>query len=138
MGGGWWWWYDLNHQNKSHSNLSFSFEFEFDVEFPFEFEWTLPISIPENIRALLGPHPVGSFEVWTPREFLADLMTFMMYHRGELSVLVHPLGKTEVRDHSSDAMWLGPSFPLDISSLSPTGGDPPQYPELGLGYSNHN
>ena len=83
-----------------------------------------------------GPHPVGSFEVWTPREFLADMMTFMMYNRGSLSVLVHPLGKTEVRDHTSDAMWLGPSYRLDVSHLSPYGGDPPQYPELGLGYSS--
>jgi hypothetical protein len=32
-------------------------------------------------------------------------------------------------------MWLGPSFPLDFSILDPNGGDPPQFPELGLGYS---
>ena len=82
-----------------------------------------------------GPHPVGSFEVWTPREYLEHMMTFMMYHRGSLSVLVHPLGKTELRDHTSDAMWLGPSYPLDLSALNPHGGDDPQYPELGLGYS---
>ena len=84
----------------------------------------------------IGPHPVGSFEVWTPREFLPEMMTFMMYHRGSLSVLVHPLGRTEVRDHTSDAMWLGPSYRLDLSVLSPEGGDNPQYPELGLGYSS--
>ena len=84
----------------------------------------------------MGPHPVGSFEVWTPREFLADMLTFMMYKRGSLSVLVHPLGRTEVRDHTSDAMWLGPSYRLDISPLNPDGGDDPQYPELGLGYSS--
>ena len=82
-----------------------------------------------------GPHPVGSFEVWTPREFLPNMLTFMMYKRGSLSVLVHPLGRTEVRDHTSDAMWLGPSYRLDVSVLSLDGGDDPQYPELGLGYS---
>ena len=83
----------------------------------------------------IGPHPVGSFEVWTELEFLPNMMTFMMYNRGSLSVLVHPLGRTEVRDHTTDAMWLGPSFPLDISVLLPNGGDDPQYPELGLGFS---
>ena len=83
----------------------------------------------------IGPHPVGSFEVWTPIEFLPNMMTFMMYNRGSLSVLFHPLGRAEVRDHTTDAMWLGPSFPLDISILDPDGGDDPQYPELGLGYS---
>ena len=41
----------------------------------------------------------------------------------------------ELRDHTLDAMWLGNSFPLDTSVLRPDGGDDPQYPELGLGYS---
>ena len=41
----------------------------------------------------------------------------------------------QVRDHTTDAMWLGAAFPLDISVLVPDGGDDPQYPELGLGYS---
>ena len=59
-----------------------------------------------------GPHPVGSFEVWVPQEYLPHMLTFTMYNRGDLSVLVHPLGKTEIRDHSSDAMWLGKPFPL--------------------------
>merc|ERR1712112_644929 len=58
----------------------------------------------------IGPHPCGSYEV-------------------------HPLGKTELMDHTRDAMWLGPSFPIDTSILDTTGGDDPQYPELGLGYS---
>ena len=59
-----------------------------------------------------GPHPVGSFEVWVPQEYLPHMLTFTMYNRGDLSVLVNPLGKTEIRDHSSDAMWLGKPFPL--------------------------
>ena len=83
-----------------------------------------------------SPHPVGSFEVWTPREFLPEMLSFMMYNRGSLSILVHPLGRTEVRDHTTDALWLGPSFRLDLSALNPDGGDDPQYPELGLGYSS--
>ena len=76
--------------------------------------------------------------MWVPREYLAEMMTFMMYHRGELSVLLHPLGRTEVRDHTSDAMWLGPSWVMDISVLNSEGGDNLQYLELGLGYSNQN
>ena len=83
----------------------------------------------------IGPHPVGSFEVWVPIEYLPQMLTFMMYKRGSLSVLVHPLGHTAIQDHTSDAMWLGPSFPLDLSPLNTSGGDDPQYPELGLGYS---
>ena len=60
----------------------------------------------------IGPHPVGSFEVWTPLEYLPQMLSFMMYHRGDISVLFHPLGQTEIRDHTSDAMWLGQPYPL--------------------------
>ena len=91
--------------------------------------------VPKFNTEPIGPHPVGSFEVWTPREFLPNMMTLMMMNRGNLSVLVHPLGKTELRDHTLDAMWMGNSFPLDTSVLRHDGGDDPQYPELGLGYS---
>ena len=83
----------------------------------------------------IGPHPAGSFETWTPIEYLPQLLSFMMFNRGSLSVLFHPLGKTEIRDHTVDAMWLGPSFPIDLTPLDLNGGDDPQYPELGLGYS---
>ena len=31
-----------------------------------------------------GPHAVGNFKVWTPREHLADMMSFVMLHRGDL------------------------------------------------------
>merc|ERR1711955_143068 len=65
----------------------------------------------------IGPHPCGSYEVWVPQEGMSKALSFLMYHRGNLSVLVHPLGKTELMDHTRDAMWLGPSFPIDTSIL---------------------
>ena len=104
----------------------------------------------------IGPHPCGSFEIWVPQEYLPHMLSFMMFNRGDITVLVHPLGKTEVRDHTVDAMWLGNPYPIgnkdpgflvkflhsysplifsDVSPLLTSGGDPPQYPELGLGYS---
>lgn len=54
-----------------------------------------------------GPHSVGNFKVWTPREYLADMLSFMMLNRGDLTVLLHPLGHDEMEDHTRDAMWLG-------------------------------
>jgi len=88
----------------------------------------------------MGPHPVGSFEIWTPQEYLPHMLSFMMYHRGDINVLFHPLGEGAFRDHTHDAMWLGQSYPIDLSVFSSevvvvVGGDPAQYPELGLGYS---
>jgi len=55
----------------------------------------------------VGPHSVGNFKVWTPKEYLADLLSFIMLNRGDLSVLLHPLGRTELDDHTSQALWLG-------------------------------
>ena len=92
--------------------------------------------VPKFNTKPIGPHPVGSFETWFPIEYLPNLLSFMMYNRGSLSILVHPLGKTEIRDHTTDAMWLGASFPIDPTPLDANGGDDPQYPELGLGYSS--
>ncbi len=62
-------------------------------------------------------------------------MSFAMLNRGSLSILIHPLGRNETEDHVKHQMWLGQKFPLDTTSLNPDGGDDPQYPELGLGYS---
>jgi hypothetical protein len=43
--------------------------------------------------AASGPHPTGEFEVWTPVEYFAEVYTFMTVERGDLSVLLHPLGR---------------------------------------------
>ena len=51
-------------------------------------------------------------------------------------MLIHPLTANEMHDHSINQMWLGDPFPLNLAALNSTDGDdPPQYPELKLGYS---
>lgn len=86
--------------------------------------------------APIGPHPIGSYEVWCPREHFSRVYSWFLLHHGELSILVHPLTKEEVKDHTDRATWIGKSLPLDISRLSPMLPQvPKQYPELGLGYS---
>lgn len=83
-----------------------------------------------------GPHPVGSYEVWCPRERFSRVYSYFAMNRGELSVLIHPLTREEVKDHTERAVWLGPSYPLDLTQLREiTDSLPLQYPELGLGYS---
>lgn len=83
----------------------------------------------------VGPHPAGSFETWVPAEHLASALSLFMLYREELSILVHPLTLHTIEDHTGRAMWLGDSWPIDRTVLSPTSGDPPQYRSLGLGYS---
>ena len=83
-----------------------------------------------------GPHPVGSFEVWTPKESIAEAMSFFMLRRGDLSILFHPLTPNPVEDHTGRVMWLGPPFRLDLTVLCEhCPEDSPQYKELKLGYS---
>jgi len=88
----------------------------------------------------VGPHPIGSYEVWTPKEYLAHLTSFFLLNRGDLSILLHPIGgpigRSSYEDHDEDhVMWLGPSFRMDLDFLSKTAREPSQYPELRLGYN---
>ncbi|TFK22662.1 hypothetical protein FA15DRAFT_595702 [Coprinopsis marcescibilis] len=90
----------------------------------------------------IGPHPVGSYEIWCPSETFASVFSYLCLHRGSLSVLVHPLTRQAVRltsyqrDHEIRNAWIGPPFPLDLLRL-PVEEDtvPLQYPSLKLGYS---
>lgn len=41
-----------------------------------------------------------------------------MQNHGNLSVLLHPLTRYEVLDHTHRAMFLGKELPLDVSVLS--------------------
>ena len=85
----------------------------------------------------IGPHPVGSFEVWTPKESMSQALSYFMLRRGDLSVLLHPLTLHPVQDHTGRSMWLGKSFNLDLTVLCEScNEDAPQYSELGLGYSS--
>ncbi|CAG8728003.1 11544_t:CDS:1, partial [Racocetra fulgida] len=62
--------------------------------------------------------------------------SWFLLHRGDLSVLVHPLTKEQVKDHTNRATWLGASVPVDVEWMPPVLNKTPlQYPELGLGYS---
>ncbi|TPX55690.1 hypothetical protein PhCBS80983_g05109 [Powellomyces hirtus] len=83
-----------------------------------------------------GPHLIGSFETWVPIEYFATLYQWFLLNRQGLSILVHPLTREEVRDHSERAVWMGTPLPLDLSKLT-TFLDkvPAQYPEYKLGYS---
>ncbi|KAI9096640.1 DOPA-like domain-containing protein [Phlyctochytrium arcticum] len=86
--------------------------------------------------APIGPHPAGSYELWVPSSSFLTLFSFFTLNRGSLSILVHPLTRHERADHEARRVWMGPSWPLDLSVLpveSP--GVPYQWEQLQLGYS---
>ncbi|KAF7294598.1 DOPA 4,5-dioxygenase [Mycena indigotica] len=92
----------------------------------------------------MGPHPVGSYEVWVPSETFASVYSYLCMNRGPLSILVHPITREErmkvlfclmpadvVSDHDSRSSWIGPPFPLDLTKLPIlTVTVPLQYPSL--------
>jgi DOPA 4,5-dioxygenase len=91
---------------------------------------------PQMNMGPVGPHLSGSFECWIPYESLATALSWFILNRGELSILVHPLTRYEIRDHTERSIWIGQPWPLDLSVLShDLGKAPTQYPELKLGYS---
>ncbi|KAG0006615.1 hypothetical protein BGZ65_006049 [Modicella reniformis] len=83
-----------------------------------------------------GPHPIGSYEVWCAREDFARCYSWFVLNRGPHSILIHPLTREEIADHSTRATWLGTPVPLDYSKLTPHLKQvSSQYPELRLGYN---
>ncbi|KAF9435524.1 hypothetical protein BGZ76_006107 [Entomortierella beljakovae] len=83
-----------------------------------------------------GPHTLGSFEVWCPREDFARCYSWFAMNHGNFPVLIHTLTREEIKDHTTRATWLGQPVPLDPTVLQEDlGAHPAQYPELGLGYT---
>lgn len=66
----------------------------------------------------VGPHPCGSFEVLFTREVFADYVPWLMFTRPAcLDILVHPLTRSQVLDHSAFALWLGTPVEIDRQML---------------------
>ena len=82
--------------------------------------------------APIGPHPAGSYEVWVPSTGFAAVFSYLVLNHGELSVLVHPLTREEVRDHSARAAWIGQPWPVNLDVLAEKLDElPAQYRSLG-------
>ncbi len=65
-----------------------------------------------------GPHPRGSFEVLFTREVLAEYVAWLMFERPPgISVLVHPLTRSQTQDHTTRALWVGERLAIDVALL---------------------
>jgi aromatic ring-cleaving dioxygenase len=82
------------------------------------FASTAHLEVHSFIPAPAGPHPCGSFEVLFTREVFADYVTWLMFARPErLSVLIHPLTRSQMLDHTGRALWLGAPLELGRAML---------------------
>ncbi|MBE2241687.1 MAG: hypothetical protein IAE86_02960 [Burkholderiaceae bacterium] len=66
----------------------------------------------------MRPHPRGSFEVLFTREAFADHVSWLMFNRPfGLGILVHPLTRLQLLDHTRRALWIGPPLAIDCAIL---------------------
>ena len=78
-----------------------------------------------------GPHPIGSFETCCNVSSLDAATSFFMKNHGKFSVLLHPLTKQQLKDHTERAMWIGLPMPLDVEILDPVLDETPICPVYG-------
>ena len=65
----------------------------------------------------IGPHPQSMYQVtFLPAQF-AQVVPWLMLHREELDILVHPETGDDVLDHINHALWLGNKLDLNIDIL---------------------
>ncbi|RWS24543.1 hypothetical protein B4U80_13864 [Leptotrombidium deliense] len=64
-----------------------------------------------------GEFTVAMFMTCCNKTSVANAIEFFTMKRGNLSVLIHPVTIHAIEDNTHRAMWLGPSFPLDLSWL---------------------
>lgn len=71
----------------------------------------------------VGPHPRSMFQVaFAPAQFAA-IVPWLMLHRRELVVFLHPETGRPRDDHMLHAIWMGAMLPLDASALPETDAD---------------
>lgn len=82
------------------------------------FAGTAHVEVHSFMPAPIGPHPRGNFEVLFTREVFADYLSWLMFARPEaISILVHPLTRSQTPDHTTRALWLGAPLALDRAML---------------------
>jgi aromatic ring-cleaving dioxygenase len=65
----------------------------------------------------VGPHPISQFNVKFAVDEFQNIVPWLMFNRGELDVLVHPLTDDMVLDHSTRALWLGTPVAEKLDTL---------------------
>jgi aromatic ring-cleaving dioxygenase len=77
----------------------------------------LPVWVGRLHAEPIGPHPKGMFQLAFTAAHLAEVVIWLMQHRGELDVLIHGETGDDLLDHTQHVMWLGNSQPLLLDKL---------------------
>ncbi len=82
------------------------------------FSSTRHLEVHSFVPAPAGPHPRGSFEVLFTREVFTEYIAWLMFERpDDLPILIHPLTRSQTRDHTTRAIWLGTRLAIDVTIL---------------------
>lgn len=63
----------------------------------------------------VGPHPMWSYQIAFAPESFAAIVPWLTLNRDGLDVFVHPNTGDGRTDHAENTMFLGKSYPLDLS-----------------------
>ena len=66
----------------------------------------------------VGPHPRGSCQLAFGPDQFAQVIPWLIVHRGGLTVFAHAETGDALKDHTEHVLWLGPSEPLNLAALS--------------------
>jgi len=64
-----------------------------------------------------GPFLTGYWAAYIPLDRFKDTVPWIMRHRGNLDVLVHPNSGCEIYDHVNWPLWGGKKWDLDVSIM---------------------
>ncbi|MEM7217305.1 MAG: DOPA 4,5-dioxygenase family protein [Pseudomonadota bacterium] len=65
-------------------------------------------------RKPVGPHPEWSCQLSFDADEFDRVVPWLDAHRGDLSLLVHPITGDALAEHSTHASWLGESVPMNL------------------------
>ena len=63
----------------------------------------------------VGPHPMWSYQIAFGPALFAELVAWLTLNRGGLDVFVHPNTGDGRTDHADHVLFLGRSYPLDLT-----------------------
>jgi len=65
--------------------------------------------------APVGPHPRGSCQMTVPVDRFGEVAVWLSVNRGGLTIFAHASTGDDLRDHSGNIIWFGPSESLDLT-----------------------
>jgi len=82
------------------------------------FAATPHVEVHSFVPVRAGPHPRASFEVLFTRDVFAEYVSWLMFERPpDLSILIHPLTRSQTHDHTARALWLGEPLVIGVALL---------------------